>query len=121
MINVTLNETDGIVILEPEGTLTKDDFTAVAGKVDPFIDQNGLLKGIIIHANQFPGWDSFSALITHMRFVKEHHKQIAKVAVSTDSVIGVFAEKIATHFLSAEIKAFSYQDLAIAQSWVSSK
>jgi hypothetical protein len=40
------------------------------------------------------------------------------VAFSTDSTLGDFAESIASHFVNAEIKLFSYQDLGQARNWV---
>ena len=34
------------------------------------------------------------------------------------SVLGDFAERIVTHFISAEIKHFAFDELCKAQSWV---
>jgi hypothetical protein len=33
-------------------------------------------------------------------------------------VLGDFAEKIASHFIAAEIKHFSFQELDKAESWI---
>jgi hypothetical protein len=40
------------------------------------------------------------------------------VAIVTDSVLGGVAEKIVTHFVSAEIKHFAFDELNKAQSWI---
>ena len=40
------------------------------------------------------------------------------MAFSTDSVIGNFAESIGSHFVNAEIKVFSFQELELAIQWV---
>ncbi len=118
MLSVEIDKINGIVILEPEGPLLQNDFEKAAKVIDPYIEQTGKLNGLIIHTKSFPGWDSFAALISHLRFVKEHHKKISCVAFSTDSVVGTFAEAVASHFVNAKIKLFSYQELEQARNWV---
>ena len=66
----------------------------------------------------FPGWDSFSALIKHLKFIKEHHKKVSQVAFATDSPIGGLAEHVASHFVSAKIKSFTFCELEKAKKWV---
>lgn len=118
MLSVKIDEENCIAILEPDGALSENDFRAAAKEIDPFIERTGKLNGIIIHTKSFPGWDSFAALVSHFEFVKDHHKKISRVALCTDSVIGVFAETIASHFISAEIKLFSYDEFENAKNWV---
>lgn len=86
MLNVKLDEITGIAVLEPDNELSKEDFIAVGRNIDPYIEKNGSLKGIIIHVKDFPGWESFGSLLAHITFVQEHHKQVAKVAL--DRFIG---------------------------------
>ena len=120
MLSVKIDEINGIAILEPGGALSKSDFESAAAIIDPYIEKTGRLNGLIIHVEHFPGWDSFAALSAHLRFVREHHKEISRVALSTDSAIGNFAEPIASHFVNAEIKVFPFQELAAAREWVTS-
>lgn len=117
MLSIELDEVHGIVILEPNSALSRNDFESAAKVVDPFIDKVGRLKGLVIHTKSFPGWDSLAALVCHLRFVKEHHKHISRVAFSTDSVVGRVAEAIAGHFISAEIKSFTYHEFVSAKLW----
>ena len=119
MLNVKLNETKGIAILEPDGMLSEADFASVASIIDPYLEKSGKLNGIIIHVKSFPGWDSFSSLITHLKFVKEHHKKISHVAFVSDSPIGTFAEHVAGHFVNAEVKSFSFNELEKSIKWIS--
>lgn len=119
MLNVKLDETKGIAILEPDGALSESDFAAVASIVDPYLEKSGKLNGIIIHVKSFPGWDSFSTLITHLKFVKDHHKKISHVAFVSDSPIGVFAEHVAGYFVNAEVKSFSFNELEESVKWMS--
>ena len=118
MLSVDIDEVNGIAILEPDGALSKGDFELAANVIDPYIEKTGQLHGLIIHTKSFPGWDSFAALSSHLRFVKDHHKKISRVAISTDSVVGNFAKAVAGHFVNAEIKLFSFQELEQARNWV---
>lgn len=121
MLSVEIDEVNGLAILEPDGPLTKGDFESAAKVIDPYIENTDQFNGIIIHTEFFPGWDSFAALASHLRFVKEHHKKISRVAISTNSVIGNFSEAVASHFMNAEIKLFSYQELEQAKDWIISR
>lgn len=121
MLSVEIDEVNGLAILEPDGPLTKGDFESAAKVIDPYIENTDQFNGIIIHTESFPGWNSFAALASHLKFVKEHHKKISRVAISTNSVIGNFSEAVASHFVNAEIKLFSYQELEQAKDWIISR
>jgi len=118
MLNVDLDETKGIAILEPDEQLSEKDFQSAARIIDPYIEKAGRLNGIIVHVKSFPGWKSFSGLITHLKFIKDHHKKISHIAFATDSPIGGFAEHVGSHFVNAEVKSFSFRDLEDAKVWI---
>jgi hypothetical protein len=118
MLKVELDEAAGIAILEPDGELSESDFVAAAKIIDPYLDKSDELKGILIHVKSFPGWDSFASLIAHLKFVRAHHRKVARVAFATDSPIGGFAEDIASHFVNAEIKNFDFNELEAARKWI---
>ena len=118
MLSVKFDEKNLVAVLQPEGPLSESDFQSAAKAIDPAIEKSGRLNGIIIYAKSFPGWDSFSALVSHLRFVKDHHKKVSRVAFVTDSPVGKFAEPIASHFVKAEIRLFPYQDFEQASEWV---
>lgn len=119
MLHVELDETKGIAILKPDVALTEDDFISAAKSIDAFIEKSGKLNGLIIQVKSFPGWDSFSGLTAHFNFIKEHHKQVSSIAFVTDCPLADFAEHIANHFVSAEIKSFSFDELDNAVKWIS--
>jgi hypothetical protein len=118
MLRVDLSEVDGIAILAPDGQLSESDFISAARIIDPYIEKFGKLKGLLIHVKSFPGWDSFSALVTHLRFVREHHEKVSRVAFVTDSPIGTVAQNIAGHFINAEIKSFNFGEIEAARRWI---
>ena len=94
MLNVTLSSDLGIAVLEPVGELPVGDFNAAAELINPYVDANKMLKGVVVYAQGFPGWGSFSALNEHLSFVKEHHRKIRLVDFVTDSALGEFGEKV---------------------------
>ena len=118
MLQVTLYEKDSIAILEPKEALTEEDFLQVRKTIDSFIEKGGALNGIIIYLKTFPWWDSFKAFVKHLKFIKDHHKKVSHVAFVTDSIVGEFAEHIGSHFVSAEVKNFSFDELEDANRWI---
>ncbi|MFK5881096.1 MAG: STAS/SEC14 domain-containing protein [Sulfurospirillum sp.] len=108
------------VILEPLKALSKDDFIEAKELIDPLIEENGKLNGFIIYTKDFPGWKSFGAFISHMEFIKEHHRHIKKLAFVTDSFVGDLGEKVGSHFVSAQVKNFDYNQLKAAKEWIDS-
>ncbi len=118
MIDYNLDSEHNILLVHPESALDKNDFTELAKAVDPQIEANGDLAGIIISAPSFPGWDSFAAMVTHFRFVRDHHKHIKKVAVVTDSHLADVAEHLGSHFVSATIRHFPAGQVEQARQWI---
>lgn len=113
-------EEQGVLILRPDGRLEAADFERVSGEIDPFIEQQGSLRGLMIVARSFPGWDNFSAFTAHLRFVKNHRKNIARLAVVTDDRRLSALPRIADGFVVAEARHFSIDENAEALAWVSS-
>jgi hypothetical protein len=120
MLQVHVDLKTRIVLLEPEGPLSPQDFESLAQQVNLLIQQSGDLNGVLVHARQFPGWNSFAAFLAHLHFIKQHHRRMKKVALSTDSPWGRQAAKLVSHWLAPQIQIFPYQDLAQAKQWLES-
>jgi hypothetical protein len=118
MIEHTLDTEHSILYLRPKSALEQGDFEQLAKTVDPYIAKTGDLTGLIIEAPAFPGWESLGAMAAHFRFVRDHHKRIKKIGLVTDSALGNVAERLASHFVSAEIRHFSAGELEAAKQWV---
>jgi hypothetical protein len=110
----------GILLLTPNGPLTAADFAAATALADPWIEEHGKLAGVLVHVESFPGWEDFAGLSSHLRFVRDHHKEIRRVAVVTDSKLMSKAPALARHFLAAEIRAFESSERDAALAWLSS-
>jgi hypothetical protein len=118
MLSCEILRGDRIVILKPEGPLSKDDFRQVTADVDRFLEQYQTLKGLLIHAKEFPGWENLAGFISHVRFIRDHHRQIARVALASDSTLAAIAPKLVEHFVNAEIKGFDYVEKEHALEWL---
>ena len=121
MIEYNLDTEHSILHVQPKSAIEKDDFVKLANAVDPHIEATGGLAGLIIEAPAFPGWDSFGAMVTHFCFVRDHHKRVRRIAVVTDSSMGDVAERLASHFVSAEIRHFPAGQIEVARQWISSQ
>ena len=121
MLNTILNKDNGILILQPHGALKKEDFDHAVKVIDPFIEECGKLKGIIIYTKTFPGWEDYAAFNRHLTFIKNHHKKVKKLALVTDSLVGDFGELISSHFISATIKNFDFDNIGDAKAWILEK
>ena len=118
MITFELLKDKGVLVIEPKDALSAEDFQQIGQAVDPYIAAQGKLSGLLIKAPSFPGWDSFGALVEHLKFVRDHQQKIDRVAAITDSPILAMAPTIAKPFVHPEIRVFSSGEGDRALSWV---
>jgi hypothetical protein len=118
MIKVDLVPDKGILIITPQGALSADDFHRIAAVADPYIAEKGQLTGLLIRAASFPGWDSFASLIEHLKFVRDHHRKIARVAAVTDSGFVKVARAVAQHLAQPDIRQFPQGQEVRALAWL---
>jgi SpoIIAA-like len=118
MIHSELLRDRRILIVTPDGPLEKADFERLAKEVDPFLASEGKLTGLMIYAKSFPGWENFGALVSHIKFVADHHRKIERIAAVTDSEFLKIIPSIATHFVRAEIRHFDFKEKDKALVWL---
>jgi hypothetical protein len=118
MLHYELLKEDGILVLKPDGALQASDFERVVNVLDPYIEEKGKLRGLMIEAQSFPGWSDFAAFLTHLRFIRDHHRHIAKLAVVSDNAFLAVAPQFAGHFVSAELRHFAPAERAAAMAWM---
>ncbi len=118
MLNYELNRMDSILIVKPTGPLESTDFEKLIQEVDPYIEEEGKLNGLMVYAESFPGWDDFAAFLSHIKFVKNHHQKIKKIAAVTGSGFLSIMPQVANHFVKAEIRHFDYDDKNAALNWL---
>ncbi|MEM1451194.1 MAG: STAS/SEC14 domain-containing protein [Planctomycetota bacterium] len=118
MLDHRLDEESAILTVRPEAELTKEDFERLAALVDPFIESHGTLAGLLVIAESFPGWEGLSGLVGHLRFVRDHHRSIARVAIASDAKIAETIPRLVDHFVAAEIRQFPLSDVDAARRWI---
>jgi len=119
-VSHTLIPESGVIVVEVKQALRAQDFDALGYTADSWIESHGSLQGLVIHAREFPGWENFGSLLRHIRFVRDHHREVKKIAFAADSKLATLAPKIAEHFVKAEVKSFGYDELESATAWASS-
>jgi len=112
-----LTET-GVLIARPKGPLAASDFAALAVDADAYIEAHGALNGLMICAEKFPGWENLDGAISHFKFVRDHHRKISKLAFVSDSDVLALLPKLASHFVSAEVKHFKGDMEGEALAWI---
>jgi hypothetical protein len=65
-------------------------------------------------APAFPGRESFAALVSHLRFVRDHHRRIKRIAIVPGSTMLSIEPNIANHFASAPLQTFPNAERAPA-------
>ena len=110
MLAISLDPQHAIVTVEPQGKLQASDFKSVAAVADPMIEEVGFINGIIIMADKFDGWESFSDLLEHIQFVKDHHKSIKHVVVVSASPVLNLVPTLIGHFIMADVKVYSIDE-----------
>ncbi|HTZ74909.1 MAG TPA: STAS/SEC14 domain-containing protein [Candidatus Aquilonibacter sp.] len=107
----------GVIVVEVKHALTAQDFDALSFTADAWIESHGGLQGIVIHAREFPGWENLGSLVRHIQFVRDHHRNVKRIALAADVKFASLAPKIAEHFLNSEVKRFGYDELDQAIAW----
>jgi hypothetical protein len=108
----------GVIIVELHGRLRAEDFDALEAAADEWVESApGSIRGIVVHAPQFPGWENLGSLLRHLRFVRDQHRRIRRVALAVDGAAARLAPAVVEHFVLAEIKQFSAHDLEPAIVW----
>ncbi len=118
MLEVTLLDDEKIAVLRPVPPLTAGDFENAARVLDPGIERLGPLNGVMIVAPSFPGWDDFRAFASHLRFVRDHHRQVARVAIVSDSSAFKALPAVAGLFVQAEVRHFRPDAEDKARQWL---
>lgn len=114
-----IDENLKILVIKLKGPLSSDQFSQMDREVDKWVTNNGELKGIVIQAKNFPGWRDIGSLISHVKFVRDNHKRISRVAFCADDKLTELIPKFANHFVKAHVNHFQFQELEKAKKWAS--
>jgi hypothetical protein len=104
-------------VVEVTEPLRAQDFEALTATADTWLATHDVLPGVVLHARAFPGWENIGGLLRHVRFVRDHHRDVRRVALAVDGSIAEFAPRIAEHFVRAELRHFDHDDIDDAVAW----
>ncbi|HWO14130.1 MAG TPA: STAS/SEC14 domain-containing protein [Polyangiaceae bacterium] len=116
-----LDRETGVLLVEPHGELEAADFDRLRAEVDPHLEQEGKLEGVVVIAEHFPGWDDLSAFGSHLRFVREHHRKVRRVALVTNDWLAWAVPRFARLFTNAEVRTFALEQRDQANRWVAER
>ena len=108
MLNNELRRNKGIHVPSSERRRAAAGFTTMARDVDAYAEKQGKSRGVLIHEEELRSWNDFGALLAQLQFIKQHHRQIEKVAVVADAGFATIIPFIASHFIQAQVKHFDH-------------
>ena len=111
----------GVIVVEVSEPLRAQDFDALAVTADGWLDTHDVVPGIVIHAREYPGWENVGSLLRHIRFVRDHHRRVGRLALAADGKVAELAPLLAEHFVQATVKSFGYDELDRAIEWAAAK
>ena len=118
MIQHEMRHDKGVLIVKPLGPLAAEDFAAIAHDADGYIESHDALNGLMICLEKFRGWKNIQGLWSHLRFVRDHHKKIKKVAFVSNSKIAELVINVAKYFVHPEARYFKYNQEGSAMNWI---
>jgi hypothetical protein len=118
MLEPSLDRERSILVLEVSGPLTTADFERMAGLLDPWLEEVGRLRGLLVDARGLPGWSDVEALFAHERFVRHHAPAIERVALVTDSDLMAALTRLAARALPPTIRRFAWSEYHQAMAWL---
>lgn len=116
MIDIDLSQPT-VAVLKPEGALSAADFDALRAAIDGHINRTDIVPNLVIDASHLPHWDSLAALEKHLKFVRDHHRVVKKVAIVGDSPILSVVPALVDHFVGAKVRRFPTDKMAKAKEW----
>ncbi len=109
----------GVLVIRPTRNIDAEDIETIDATVEAWLKTDvGELNGVIIHATSFPGWQSLGSFLRHARFVRDHGRQIRRLALVIDGRLPELAAIFAKRLVNAEVRHFPYRDFSVAVDWM---
>ena len=118
MLKITDDKAHNCLVLEPTGPLTQRDLDALTERFDERVSETDRVPNLVIRAGGFPAWADFAALLKHLRFIREHHRLVERVAIVSDARALDLAPRLARRFVSADVRHFPAAGFEAALAWV---
>ncbi|MFB6439853.1 STAS/SEC14 domain-containing protein [Streptomyces sp. NPDC056411] len=106
-----------VLVIEVERPLRAQDFDALAETADSWLRAHDALAGVVIHMRAFPGWENVGSLVRHVRFIRDHHRKVERVALVADTKVAALLPQLANHLVRAEVRRFAYDAFEDGIAW----
>jgi hypothetical protein len=120
MLQCEVLEDQAIVILTPDGSVGRTDFSGAAEAVDASIEKHGKIVGLMIRAQSYSGWSDFADLIEELRFIQRRRVPIERVAGLSDGNLQDHLPGIAERLGAGEYRHFHFDEKGPALRWLES-
>jgi len=120
VLRITEDAAHNCLILEPTGPLTRRDLEGLTERFDARVSAADRVPNLVIRSGSFPAWADLAALLKHLRFIREHHRLVERVAIVSDARALDLAPRLARRFVSAEVRHFRAAEFRDALAWVGS-
>ncbi len=117
MFDIKVEDDGSLVTVTPTDKITEEDITRLGDVMSEAINTHDRIPALLIHAKEFPGYDSFSAMMAHLKLIHNRETLVPRVAVVSDGVLLRTGEALAKLFIKAEVRHFAEADLADATEW----
>ncbi len=116
MINVEVIAPDALKIVAPE-RLKADDFRELAPRVESIIARYGKIR-LLIDGTRLEGWENIVAFETHAAFVKDHQRQVERIAIIAPHEWQHWLIGAVRVFLHPDVRAFDKGQDGEARRWL---
>ena len=121
MLKIDIRTRENIAIITPEGRISSDQIDALAQQVNDYINEFDQVPNLVLLTKSVPYWQDFNALKNHLKFVRDHHNLVSKVAIVSDSKLLWLAKSVVDHFVTAKVRRFNEDAMDDAIAWAQTK
>ncbi|MDX2082999.1 MAG: STAS/SEC14 domain-containing protein [Rickettsiales bacterium] len=115
------DDQNGVLLLDVKNSFNEEDFIAIADLINPYFQENGELRGVIINSKKFPYWSGAQNRNQYINFASENHHKFNKAALVMNGFFTKIVARIARGRVHPEVKIFKYNQIVKAQSWILSE
>ena len=87
---------------------------------DALIAEKWTINWVLINVSSFDWYESFSAFLSHIKFIKNHQEFVKKLAIIWDETWEKILPKLVNIFVHPELKRFSIENENKAIEWLKS-
>lgn len=117
MLSIDIRVRDNIALISPDGAISTQDIERLAEQVDGYINESDKVPNLVIQTKGIPHWSDLEAMGKHLKFVRNHHNIVRKVALVSDSKLLWLAKSIVGNFTGAKVRQFPEEALDDAVAW----